>query len=121
MSLLATEAASTRRLYKPGEIFVGNRALISPGETDSSGNGTVLAAVTRRTRVVPRICGNAPAPEASVARDKFCPLMEIMLPGAGDMYGLNVTPSTTEFASSDGAFTAVTVNVTERPPLAATS
>ena len=40
----------------------------------------------------------------------------MMLPGAGDMYGLKVTPSTTELDNNDGEFTAFSVNVADNAP-----
>src|ERR1051326_3771148 len=71
MSLLGIDADSTRILYEPGKTSVGNIALICPGETESKGNGTMFAPDTRRTRVVPSICGSAPGPAAKLAGDKF--------------------------------------------------
>src|SRR5262245_59470534 len=54
-----------------------------------------------------------------MASARFCPDIKTMLPGPRGVYALNVTPSTAEFARSDGANATVIVNVTERLPLVA--
>src|SRR5438067_12489415 len=121
MSLLNIDEVSTRNLYKPGTLSIGTSALICPAETDNSGKATVFVPLIKSTRVVPNCCGSAPDPAAKDDCARFCPVIEMMLPGAGDMYGLKVTPSTTELDNNDGEFTAFNVKVTDSAPADATT